>query len=385
MDYGLMLAKLSAFLCSCFMMLLLTACSNMFASSDESGPPSSSLFDNTITKSTGVSPTVPKQIALLLPLQGDLGNAGKAIQAGFNDAYQKSSLKPVIKVYDTSQSNDIDALYDKAVSGGANYIVGPLDKAKVATLEHHQNIPVITIALNNPDTSFYNTNLYEFALSPTDEAKQIADAASKSGYAKALMITPAGSWGQNIANTLQKRFQNNGGMIVGSIAVNNDDNLNMRLRTLLEVQGTTQRQDFDVIFMIVQPALARKIKPLLQYYHVGNTPVYSTSLVYSGLLSPEKDQDLNGVEFCDMPLTIASEGQWAALRQEMMLAQPAAIQRYIRLYGLGYDAALLTQNFGELSKGMSAATGYLTLDQHNDILRKLNFATFENGLPQSVS
>src|SRR5207249_3462687 len=139
-------------------------------------------------------------------------------------------------------------------------------------------------------------------LSPTDEAKQIADKASKAGYLKALMITPAGRWGQNIANTLQKRFQNDGGVVVGNMAADTGDNLNMQLRTLLEVQGDTQRQDFDVIFLVVQPMLARKIKPLLNYYHIENTPVYSTSLIYSGLLSPEKDQDLNGVEFCDMPL-----------------------------------------------------------------------------------
>lgn len=355
--------------------------------SDESAPPS--FDDNTApAKSAAISPTAPRQIALLLPLQGDLGGAGKAIQAGFNDAYQKASAKPIIKIYDTSASdgnNNIDTLYDKAVSDGANYIVGPLDKTKVATLEHHQNIQVITIALNNPDTPFYNPNFYEFALSPTDEAKQIADAASKKGYSKALMITPAGSWGQNIANTLQKRFQDDGGVVVGNMAVDTGDNLNMQLRTLLEVQGNTQRQDFDVIFMVVQPMLARKIKPLLKYYHIENTPVYSTSLVYSGLLSPEKDRDLDGVQFCDMPLTIASEGKWAALRQEMILAQPANIQRYIRLYGLGYDAALLTQNFAQLSKGLSGATGYLTVDQRNDILRKLNFAAFENGLPQSIS
>jgi len=361
------------------MMLLLTACSS--TTSDEAVPPSYS------TKSAAITPTAPRRIALLLPLQGDLGGAGKAIQAGFNDAYQKASIKPVIKIYDTSggNNNNIDALYDKAVGDGANYVVGPLDKTKVAALEHHQNINVITIALNNPDSSSYNPDLYEFALSPTDEAKQIADKASKAGYSKALMITPAGSWGQNIANTLQKQFQNDGGVVVGNMAVNTGDNLNMKLRTLLEVQGETQRQDFDVIFMVVQPMLARKIKSLINYYHLDNTPVYSTSLIYSGLLSPKKDRDLDGVEFCDMPLTIASEGEWAALRQEMILAQPAGIQRYIRLYGLGYDAALLTQNFGRLSKGISGSTGYLSVDQHNVILRKLKFATFENGLPQPVT
>jgi len=355
----------------CLLSLLLSSCSSLHM-------PQLSLGSKTSPASEApVKAPAPKQIALLLPETGDLGNAGKAIEAGFRDAYQNATQKPIIKVYDESQ-------YREAVSDGANYVVGPLDKNKVAALESDNNVKVITIALNNPDTSRTVSNLYEFALSPTDEASQIADKASQDGYHSALMITPAGPWGQKIANTLQTQWEKDGGVMVGSITVDNMKTIDKDIRQLLEVQGSTRRQDFDVIFLVTSPSFARQIKPYLKFYHAENVPVYSTSLVYSGLMNMGKDNDLNGVEFCDMPLVIDQEGQWAQVRQ-LMLTSQAPIQQYIRLYGLGYDAAMLTQNFDALNQGVNGATGHLYKNAQNDILRKLNFAVFSNGVPKPLA
>jgi outer membrane PBP1 activator LpoA protein len=378
-------SALTKFLFSFFLMLLLSACDDNI--DNQVIPPVTAPLSAApaIPADAVISPAAPRQIGLLLPIQGDLSNAAKAVQAGFNDAYQQNALKPIIKLYDTSQAENINALYDKAVSEGANYIVGPLDKSKVAALEHHQNMTVITLALNNPDTPFYNSNLYEFALSPTDEAAQIADAASSKGYTQALMITPQGKWGQNIARALRTQWEADGGTIAGSLTVKDgDSNLQTQINTLFENPDSTPPDNIDVIFLVVQPSLARQIKPLLNAFHAENIPVYGTSLVYSGMMSAEKDQPLNGVLFCDMPLVIAPQGQWAALRQQIVSSQAINIQRYIRLYGLGYDAALLTANFEKLHIGFSGATGYLSGNTHNVIIRKLNFATFENGLPKTI-
>lgn len=361
----------------CLLGLLLSACSSLkmpeFFSSDEIPA---------ATKTTPAAPTAPikapAQVALLLPETGDLGNAGKAVEAGFRDAYQNVAQKPVIKVYDESQ-------YDQAIKDGANMVVGPLDKNKVAALESSGDIKVITIALNNPDTSRVVPNLYEFALSPTDEATQIADKAAQDGYHSALMITPAGSWGDKIANTLQSEWAKKGGTMVGSITVDDVKNINPAIRQLLEVQGNDRRQDFDVIFLVVQPAFARQIKPYLKFYHAENVPVYGTSLVYSGMMNAGKDNDLNGVEFCDMPLVLDQTGNWAQVRQLVSANQAFSIQQYIRLYGLGWDAALLTQNFGALNQGVSGATGNLYKNAQNDIFRKLKFAVFDNGVPKPLT
>src|SRR5205823_5983563 len=65
-----------------------------------------------------------------------------------------------------------------------------------------------------------------------------------------------------------------------------------------------RRQDADMIFMIAPPEYARQIKPLLNYYYAGNLPIYATSHVYQGIPNAALDNDLNGIQFCDMPWTI---------------------------------------------------------------------------------
>jgi outer membrane PBP1 activator LpoA protein len=157
--------------------------------------------------------------------------------------------------------------------------------------------------------------------------------------------------------------------VVGSLAVSTDQNLKEK------IQGLSQNA--DVIFLIARPSLAREIKPLLN----NNTPVYGTSLVYSGLLNSEKDRALNGIIFCDEPLVVDQDGRWASMRQQLTISQPVFIQQYIRLYGLGFDAATLTQNFSGINSGINGATGQLSLRSDQHIVRRLTWAVFQKGFP----
>jgi len=361
---------------------LLTGCSTLTHLQNSMFPSTSSTAKQNAAATPATAPTTvgpAKHVALLLPLSGDLANAGSAIQAGFNDEYQSNPNKPTVKVYDTSQATAINDLYDQAANDGADYIVGPLDKTNVANLQSRGDIKVITIALNSTGNASNSPDFYQFGLSPTDEAQLAADKASQDGHHSALLITPSGSWGDGIANALRQRWQSDGGVIVGSVSVSNNSNLTSQIRQLLQVNGQTRRQDIDAIFLITQPVLARQIKPLLKFYFAGDVPVYSTSLIYTGWTNTAADQDLNGVEFCDMPLVLAQQGQWSQVRQQLTLSQPATMQQYIRLYGLGWDAALLTQEFNQLPNGISGATGSLYTDNQQRILRHLPWAVFQNG------
>jgi len=371
-----MLARLIRF---CLIGFLLTGCTSVtnFHHAMVSSPAPSAAVS---------APTAPHQIALLLPQQGDLANPAKVIQAGFNNAYQQNANKPVVRVYDTSQGQSIDALYDQAVSDGADFIIGPLDKNNVMSLQSH-TIKVFTVALNTTPAVSTSPNLYEFGLSPTDEAMQVADKASQDGHRAALLIAPQGSWGDNIANTLQQRWLADGGTIVDKISVGNNSNmLNTQIRQLLQAQGDTRRQDFDVVFLMTQPVIARQIKPMLKLYNAGDVPVYSTSLVYTGLENSVADKDLDGIHFCDMPLVLDQNDQWSQVRQQFTMSQPGTSQQYLRLYGFGWDAALLTEQFNQLhSGGVNGATGKLYLDNRQEILRRLNWAVFSNGVPVLTS
>lgn len=370
--------RLFSFLYAPAMLLLLSSCS-LFnsAETDQS-------FENTqissVTQNT--SPTEKTSsahfIALLLP-QEDSGlfNAGNAVQAGFMADYKNTSPLPTIKIYNQDDFN-------QAVQDGADYIVGPLDKNKVTELQQQSNIaslPIVSIALNTPDNPKTIPNMVLFSLSPTDEAVQIADKAFQDGHHNALLITPKGEWGQNIANALQKRWESRGGSITGTLSVNSLNSINTQIQQLLDAH----KNNSDVVFLITQPQVARQIKPLLNYYHADTLPVYSTSLVYSGLVDTQKDSALNGIIFCDMPLVLDKSSPWATTRGDMIASQPLAVQKYSRLYALGWDAAYLTKHFDQLHSGIYGATGKLSLSSQHQILRTLTFAVFKNGQPEPLS
>jgi outer membrane PBP1 activator LpoA protein len=84
-------------------------------------------------------------------------------------------------------------------------------------------------------------------------------------------------------------------------------------------------------------------------------------------------------------LVVDQDGRWSMVRQQLTLSQPVFVQQYIRLYGLGYDAAQLTQNLSALNSGVSGATGQLSLGSDQHIVRKLSWAIFQKGIPTEVN
>jgi len=131
-----------------------------------------------------------------------------------------------------------------------------------------------------------------------------------------------------------------------------------------------RRQDFDVIFLLAPPASARQIMPLLRYYYADNIPVYSTSVIYSGVPSPEKDSDLNGIIFCDTP--------WS-------LQQNASGVSANRLYAVGQDAYALGNQLTRMRAlpnfPLYGATGAITLTPQQQFYRRLPWATMHDGRP----
>ncbi len=256
----------------------------------------------------------PKHMALLLPLTGPLSGPGNAIKDGVMAANTSNASK--ITLYDTNSSS-VESLYQQAVADGAEYIVGPLSKQNVATIAAMDH-PVPTILLNDLDARPHQ-RAYQFGLSPSNEAKQVAIKARKSGYNRALVIAPAGGWGNEVSAAFANQWQTKGGYVVGSLRYQTNDDMNALIRDFLQITDSearerqlktilghsiettpSRRQDFDMIFLLAYPSKARQIMPLLKYYYAGDVPVYATSSVYAGSINVMKDRDLNGIVFCDM-------------------------------------------------------------------------------------
>lgn len=348
----------------------------------------------------------PQQIALLLPSQGPLAGPGNAIRAGFMAAYyqaiQDQDRQTTMRFYDTSNNDKITALYQQAVNDGADFVIGPLDKARAQTLASSRVIAVPTIILNYTEAHTAPvTNLYQFGLSLNNEARQIANKAWQDGHRRALIIIPDSQWGQSIATTYREQWQHLGGTIVEQLAYTEKQDLNAAIKALLHVTQSEERsqqlentirknikfiprrrQDADLIFLIAFPEQARQIYPLIKYYYAGDLPVYAPSVIYSGTPDPMKDNDLNGIIFSEIPLVLNKNNQ---LQQNYWqeAGMPLNIHDYARLYALGFDAYNLTGALNQLvlfaDLGIKGNTGMLYLNKQQQIERQLQWAQFKNG------
>ncbi|MDH5377303.1 MAG: penicillin-binding protein activator, partial [Gammaproteobacteria bacterium] len=139
-------------------------------------------------------------IALLLPFEGPFAKPAQAVRDGFLAAYYAQKFaegKPKIRIYDTgADPSKITEIYKKALDEGASIIVGPLNKDAVETLIKKGGLTVPTIALNRVnDGKLFTDNLYQFGLSPEDEAQQVADRAWHDGHNRAAVFYPNTNWG----------------------------------------------------------------------------------------------------------------------------------------------------------------------------------------------
>ncbi len=355
----------------------------------------------------------PRQVALLLPLQGPVASQAEAILNGFLIAYYQAKTQnlpvPTLKIYDTGTTLNITKQYQRAIANGANFVIGPLTKANVELLKSHARISVPTLALNyDTDNDTLPSNLYEFALSPINEASAIVTRAAQLNYTNAMTITPASKWGENIATYFDKQWQTYSGNLLDTISYTPKENLKamvanflhitqsyIRRNTLQKVIGervkfsARRRQDIDFIFLNALPQQARQIMPLLRFYYAGNIPVFSTSQIYNGMPDPQRDRDLDGIQFPIMPWAINPSSNAKKLHQQAKALWPANFKHYSLLYAFGIDAYTLMIRMNQLQAfpkfGLIANTGTLFIQPDRRIYRQLEWAQFLKGVPKLLA
>ncbi|MFV1983850.1 MAG: penicillin-binding protein activator [Thiohalomonadales bacterium] len=351
----------------------------------------------------------PKHIALLLPLNGKFSKAAEAIRDGFIASYyqNKSVTDLTIRIYDSSTfTNNILELYTNAQKNGAEFIVGPLNKKSVQLLAQQDSIPVPTLALNytqQPETT--PNNLFQFGLSPEEEAIQIAERTWLDGYVSAAALVPAGPWGQRVLQAFTKRWEQLGGRIAEyqtyNASVNdytvpirkllNIDESRERYRTIRRLVKQSikytprRRQDIDFIFLGAYPRQARQIRPQLKFFHAAKVPIYATSHIFTGNLNPEKDRDMDGIIFGDMPWVLSENSSNNSIRSEIEEYITTSGKQLQRLYALGIDAFNIIAAINPLKtysyERYDGETGSLSIDESNRVNRQLTWVRFRSGQP----
>lgn len=356
--------------------------------------------------------THPSRIALLLPLSSKFATAAEAVRDGFLAAYYSTSGHKVesIKIYDVGDDPAaVIGVYDQAISDGAQFVVGPLDKEAVTKLMNEEPLPVPTLALNyaveNNDSP---KNLYQFGLSPEEEARQVAERTWLDGYVNAAAIIPAGPWGERVYHAFKERWELMGGQIV---ATQNYDpsksDFSVALRTLLDIDDSQsryrkvaadikkplkytprRRKDVDFIFLAAFPNQARAIRPQLKFFHASDVPVYATSHIFTGNLNQEKDRDMDDMIFGDMPWVLAETTAHRSLRTDIESQISSAGNSFQRLYALGIDAFSILGALRPLRnysyERYDGETGSLSVDEQQRVRRQLTWVKFRSGQPTSL-
>ncbi len=218
-------------------------------------------------------PASTNKIALLLPLNGQAGVFGKAIQQGF-EAARNGLLRPApapvtapdvapepeqtpaaaqnsngvfspasttvddllqsqqastetqpapqpvavasashpaaeIKVYDTT-SQPVEQILAQAQQDGASLVVGPLLKNDVDRMLT-SNTALNVLALNQPEHISARPNVCYFALSPEDEARDAAEHIWAQGKRSPLVLVPRNALGERTTRAFAEAWQRLGG------------------------------------------------------------------------------------------------------------------------------------------------------------------------------
>lgn len=344
----------------------------------------------------------PQNIALILPLQGELSKFGRAIRDGYIAAHYALSPGASITVYDSTQA-DVIELISRAEATGAELVIGPLDRERVARAARHP-LPLPVIALNRTLSGEINPNLYQFGLAPEDESIQVAEQIVREGRLNGLVIAPESEWGKRNFNAFAERFLARGGIIVENAFFSDQRDYSGLVKSLLNVDSSEERaanlrritgerfeftarrrKDIDFVFLLANAVQARGINPTLAFFYAEDIPVYSTSHVHVTAGSRIDAIDMNGIRFCDIPWKLTSDD---AIQKLITAAWPGDADQLAAFYALGVDVHRLYPRLQQLKEHeherIFGSTGILSLNENNVVIRSLRWAQFRDGEVNSL-
>lgn len=369
-------------------------------------PADPKLYQSVLAAGTHL-PDQLSSIAILLPASGPYTEAANAIRQGIIAEHYSHASADKIQFYDIntdeySGGSNVLSAYQRAVEDGADIVIGPLQKSSVEQLATQGELTVPVLALNRTDDSLSRPNMYQFGLAPEDDAIAIANYATQQHYQRAVMLTPANSWGDRVADAFISQWRQNGGQVIQHARY--DESKSDFSDTLIPLMGLDvskqryqqlksvlsrsmdfeprRRQDIDFVFLAARPLKARQLVPQLKFHRSGKLPIIATSHAYEGTPNPQQDIDLNDLIITDMPWIVGMESSNDS--SYPMFAQQARNSGALaRLFAMGVDAYRLVPQLNAMSRDsaqtIQGATGQLHINARGQVERDMSWAQFKQG------
>ncbi len=372
------------------------------------GHPGSTIAFSDILGSTGstqVGSAAGAQVALLLPLTGRAAAQAAEVRDGVTASFGQlpEAQRPVLKVYDTGTVS-VEAAIATAQAEGAGFIVGPLTREEIVVAADHAPRGVPMLLLNYlPFDRASAPQVYQFALSPEEEARQIARRAIAYGQLRGIVLAPPGDWGTRVVAAFRDEYTRGGGTVLvqGAYdATRNDfsaipaslriDESRARHKRMEEIAGSKlnfearRRADVQMIFAAGEPVALRQIRPQFRFFFASNVPMYMTSLGFEP--DAGANRDIDGVLFPDTPWMLQTTGPIAEQRELTRTVWADKGWGASRLFAFGFDAGQLVLGLRnpQARWPLQGVTGRLSPDKDRHITRDLDWAEIRGGQPQAA-
>ncbi len=357
------------------------------------------------------APIEVNQIAVLLPRSGPYARAAATIRDGLMAAWyaDPGENRPSIRFYDSSNPEQVWPLLNQAADEGASIVIGPLAKPAVEQLARAGSLPLPVLALNQVSTdSIPPQGLYQYSLSPEDEARQVAVWAAWQGYSQPALLYPATPLGKRMADAFITTWRALGGTEIRSRdydPASGDYSTPVaelvmagvrkaqleRLKEAREKARAEGRKDvdyelpprgIDFVFAIGNNRQMRQIRPMIQFHYAEDLPVFTTSRAWRGRLDHDESFDLAGLMLPEMPWMLEDSSDDPLSRSTLEASLPPRERKYLRLVPMGVDAyqvlPLLRSLESSEAEPFPGRTGLLYLNEQRQLLRRMTWVSLEN-------
>ncbi|TVQ87609.1 MAG: penicillin-binding protein activator [Chromatiaceae bacterium] len=319
------------------------------------------------------------EVLVLLPRGGRFGTAGNAVRDGIQAAREadRSGNRPNLDFRDAS--GRVTGPFDRGVDGGAQLVIGPLDREGVDSLAGRPALRVPTLALNRSGGGTAS-NLYQFSLAPEDEAINAANLAWAAGLRSAALLYPSDPWGERMATAYRGQWRTLGGRMLAEQSYSPTAGNHARAVDALLAGGTP-----DLVFLVATTA---EVRPLWSALQLGlpRIPAIATSHVYDGDIDPSRDEALAGLYFVEIPWLLDQARSDSLSRRALTDRLPNVRGPLARLYAMGIDAYRLAPRISEMGRSpgtfFPGETGGLNIDSLGQVRRQLVLARFTPGGPR---
>jgi uncharacterized protein len=321
----------------------------------------------------------PNQIALILPLSGSTAGAGFAVRDGFMSRYYSDERRrPRVSFYDTAGSADgARRAAQRAISDGAQMIVGPLTRDEVNAVAGMTELNVPVVLLNRGANQPNNGNI-SYALSPDEEGWICADRLANRKQMNILIFTQRDDTSQRTLSAFKEQFRNRGGQIISETFVEGDE-----AAFTAKVQSMLTTTRADAIFMTLKAAQARLLMKAISGSPSAPKVLLSSSFILNGA-SASQDVVFNGIEMPELPWLLNQT--YGLPSSDNVAKNPNLRGPAQRLYAFGADAWQLSAYFERLQQDASfsvrGATGNLRIDSLGNVQREPAWAIFSSGRPR---